>query len=222
MYFLVLWLSAAPCVFVCFFHVNLLLIASVWWGTVNDVCGTVIICSNQHKCLCVVVAAVLLMKHWHRDVLLLLLLLLFFIIIRTKSFILKDLTGGGTGTCLTLRPPRCWPWWGCLLLCSSSSLGIPHWTQLCTDTHQTGTVWLGLTRISAVMFTGMRTESRGGSGVLDAAALRQQRRLKQAIQFLHKDSADLLPLDGLKKLGTSKQGVCLFDNRPLSCRTFNE
>uniref|UniRef100_A0A3B4FWI3 Uncharacterized protein n=1 Tax=Pundamilia nyererei TaxID=303518 RepID=A0A3B4FWI3_9CICH len=44
-------------------------------------------------------------------------------------------------------------------------------------------------------------------GVLDAATLRQQRRLKQAIQFLHKDSADLLPLDGLKKLGTSKQGV---------------
>lgn len=36
--------------------------------------------------------------------------------------------------------------------------------------------------------------------------MRQQRRLKQAIQFLHKDSADLLPLDGLKKLGTSKQG----------------
>ncbi|XP_042352433.1 nuclear receptor-interacting protein 3-like [Plectropomus leopardus] len=56
------------------------------------------------------------------------------------------------------------------------------------------------------MFTGMRTESRGDPVVLDAAALRQQRRLKQAIQFLHKDSADLLPLDGLKKLGTSKQG----------------
>ncbi|XP_041795714.1 nuclear receptor-interacting protein 3-like [Chelmon rostratus] len=56
------------------------------------------------------------------------------------------------------------------------------------------------------MFTGMRTENRGDSGVPDAAALRQQRRLKQAIQFLHKDSADLLPLDGLKKLGTSKQG----------------
>ncbi|XP_042267968.1 nuclear receptor-interacting protein 3-like isoform X1 [Thunnus albacares] len=56
------------------------------------------------------------------------------------------------------------------------------------------------------MFTGMRTEDRGDSGILDAAALRQQRRLKQAIQFLHKDSADLLPLDGLKKLGTSKQG----------------
>ncbi|XP_038620751.1 nuclear receptor-interacting protein 3 [Tachyglossus aculeatus] len=32
----------------------------------------------------------------------------------------------------------------------------------------------------------------------------QQRRLKQAVQFLHKDSADLLPLDGLKKLGSSK------------------
>ncbi|XP_029290119.1 nuclear receptor-interacting protein 3-like [Cottoperca gobio] len=56
------------------------------------------------------------------------------------------------------------------------------------------------------MFTGMRVESRGDSGLLDAAALRQQRRLKQAIQFLHQDSADLLPLDGLKKLGTSKQG----------------
>ncbi|XP_022612073.1 nuclear receptor-interacting protein 3 isoform X2 [Seriola dumerili] len=52
----------------------------------------------------------------------------------------------------------------------------------------------------------MREEIRADSGVLDAAALRQQRRLKQAIQFLHKDSADLLPLDGLKKLGTSKQG----------------
>ncbi|KAM7415122.1 hypothetical protein PAMA_019783 [Pampus argenteus] len=58
------------------------------------------------------------------------------------------------------------------------------------------------------MFTGMRTENRGASaGIVDAAAaLRQQRRLKQAIQFLHKDSADLLPLDGLKKLGTSNQG----------------
>uniref|UniRef100_A0A3P9N8V5 Nuclear receptor-interacting protein 3 n=1 Tax=Poecilia reticulata TaxID=8081 RepID=A0A3P9N8V5_POERE len=56
------------------------------------------------------------------------------------------------------------------------------------------------------MFTGMRAENRSSSEVLDAAALRQQRRLKQAIQFLHRDSADLLPLDGLKKLGTSKQG----------------
>ncbi|XP_063053945.1 nuclear receptor-interacting protein 3-like [Engraulis encrasicolus] len=35
--------------------------------------------------------------------------------------------------------------------------------------------------------------------------MRQQRRIKQAIQFLHKDSADLLPLDGLNKLGTSKE-----------------
>ncbi|KAM4734761.1 nuclear receptor-interacting protein 3-like isoform 2-T3 [Anableps anableps] len=52
----------------------------------------------------------------------------------------------------------------------------------------------------------MRAENRSSSEVLDAAALRQQRRLKQAIQFLHRDSADLLPLDGLKKLGTSKQG----------------
>ncbi|CAI5665641.1 unnamed protein product [Oreochromis niloticus] len=62
------------------------------------------------------------------------------------------------------------------------------------------------THTPAIMFTGMRTENRGEKGVLDAATLRQQRRLKQAIQFLHKDSADLLPLDGLKKLGTSKQG----------------
>ncbi|XP_062969185.1 nuclear receptor-interacting protein 2 [Cynocephalus volans] len=38
----------------------------------------------------------------------------------------------------------------------------------------------------------------------DRAHLSQQRRLKQATQFLHKDSADLLPLDGLKRLGTSK------------------
>ncbi|MGH0130203.1 UNVERIFIED_CONTAM: hypothetical protein FKN15_041714 [Acipenser sinensis] len=39
----------------------------------------------------------------------------------------------------------------------------------------------------------------------EAASLRQQRRTKQAVQFMHKDSADLLPLDGLKKLGTSKE-----------------
>ena len=68
----------------------------------------------------------------------------------------------------------------------------------------------------ADMLSGMRTEPRGvhggdsgDPGVLDAAALRQQRRLKQAVRFLHKDSADLLPLDGLKKLGTSTQGVRL-------------
>lgn len=36
------------------------------------------------------------------------------------------------------------------------------------------------------------------------AILRQQRRLKQATQFVHKDSADLLPLDQLRRLGTSK------------------
>ncbi|XP_036008143.1 nuclear receptor-interacting protein 2 isoform X5 [Mus musculus] len=38
----------------------------------------------------------------------------------------------------------------------------------------------------------------------DRAHLSQQRQLKQATQFLHKDSADLLPLDSLKRLGTSK------------------
>ncbi|KAM8971858.1 nuclear receptor-interacting protein 2 [Pelodytes ibericus] len=41
-------------------------------------------------------------------------------------------------------------------------------------------------------------DMRGG------ALLRQQRRLKQATQFVHKDSADLLPLDQLRRLGTSK------------------
>ncbi|XP_043943555.1 nuclear receptor-interacting protein 3-like [Protopterus annectens] len=40
--------------------------------------------------------------------------------------------------------------------------------------------------------------------IRDKAILHQQRRLKQATQFMHKDSADLLPLDGLKRLGTSK------------------
>ncbi|XP_075408330.1 nuclear receptor-interacting protein 2 [Tenrec ecaudatus] len=51
----------------------------------------------------------------------------------------------------------------------------------------------------------------GGSGVRgpeaelrDRAHLSQERRLKQATRFLHKDSADLLPLDSLKRLGTSK------------------
>ncbi|XP_031754307.1 nuclear receptor-interacting protein 3 isoform X3 [Xenopus tropicalis] len=37
-----------------------------------------------------------------------------------------------------------------------------------------------------------------------SAILHQQRRLKQATQFVHKDSADLLPLDQLQRLGTSK------------------
>ncbi|XP_032839999.1 nuclear receptor-interacting protein 2 isoform X2 [Tyto alba] len=38
----------------------------------------------------------------------------------------------------------------------------------------------------------------------DKAILQQKRRLKQATQFVHKDSADLLPLDSLTRLGTSK------------------
>lgn len=46
--------------------------------------------------------------------------------------------------------------------------------------------------------------------IREAASLRQQRRMKQAVQFIHKDSADLLPLDGLKKLGTSKDTVRLY------------
>lgn len=52
-------------------------------------------------------------------------------------------------------------------------------------------------------------DSRRGqeASLRDRAHLSQQRRLKQATQFLHKDSADLLPLDSLKRLGTSKDLV---------------
>ncbi|XP_053742051.1 nuclear receptor-interacting protein 3-like [Synchiropus splendidus] len=56
------------------------------------------------------------------------------------------------------------------------------------------------------MLAGTRAEMRTDLGPPDAAVIRQQRRLKQAVRFLHRDSADLLPLDGLKKLGTSNQG----------------
>ncbi|NXB71861.1 NRIP3 protein, partial [Donacobius atricapilla] len=56
-----------------------------------------------------------------------------------------------------------------------------------------------------MFYSGILTEpSRKQVEIREAASLRQQRRMKQAIQFIHKDSADLLPLDGLKKLGTSK------------------
>lgn len=93
--------------------------------------------------------------------------------------------------------------WGSLL-CSDirNTSGIPGliWRQ--DNNGRTGTL-----SDSPVMFTGMQMENQGDSEALDAATLRQQRRLKQAIRFLHRDSADLLPLDGLKKLGTSKQGV---------------
>uniref|UniRef100_UPI00358EAC06 nuclear receptor-interacting protein 3-like n=1 Tax=Myxine glutinosa TaxID=7769 RepID=UPI00358EAC06 len=40
-----------------------------------------------------------------------------------------------------------------------------------------------------------------------SARFQQQRRLKQAMQFYHKDSADLLPLDSLKKLEAQPQDV---------------
>lgn len=48
------------------------------------------------------------------------------------------------------------------------------------------------------------SEAKKEIAIRDKAILHQQRRLKQATQFTHKDSADLLPLDGLKRLGTSK------------------
>lgn len=58
---------------------------------------------------------------------------------------------------------------------------------------------------SAAAWTGLLTEGgRKETDMREAASLRQQRRMKQAVQFIHKDSADLLPLDGLKKLGSSK------------------
>nr|XP_020021318.1 signal peptide, CUB and EGF-like domain-containing protein 2 [Castor canadensis] len=58
---------------------------------------------------------------------------------------------------------------------------------------------------SAMFYSGLLTEGgRKETDMREAASLRQQRRMKQAVQFIHKDSADLLPLDGLKKLGSSK------------------
>lgn len=53
----------------------------------------------------------------------------------------------------------------------------------------------------------MSETKKGELAIRDKAILHQQRRLKQATQFTHKDSADLLPLDGLKRLGTSKDLV---------------
>ncbi|XP_001504960.3 nuclear receptor-interacting protein 3 [Equus przewalskii] len=50
-----------------------------------------------------------------------------------------------------------------------------------------------------MFYSGLLTE-----GSRKETDMRQQRRMKQAVQFIHKDSADLLPLDGLKKLGSSK------------------
>ncbi|CAI9573712.1 unnamed protein product [Staurois parvus] len=49
-----------------------------------------------------------------------------------------------------------------------------------------------------------RGSPRKDQDLRGAAILHQQRRLKQATQFVHKDSADLLPLDQLRRLGTSK------------------
>uniref|UniRef100_A0A4W4F8G6 Aspartic peptidase DDI1-type domain-containing protein n=1 Tax=Electrophorus electricus TaxID=8005 RepID=A0A4W4F8G6_ELEEL len=63
------------------------------------------------------------------------------------------------------------------------------------------------TRADEVMFSGARADStRNVMEIREEAALRKQRRIKQGVQFLHKDSAELLPLNGLKKLGTSKEG----------------
>ncbi|XP_041833701.1 nuclear receptor-interacting protein 2 [Melanotaenia boesemani] len=63
----------------------------------------------------------------------------------------------------------------------------------------------------------MSEAKKGELAIRDKAILHQQRRLKQATQFTHKDSADLLPLDGLKRLGTSKdlQPHCIVQRRLL-------
>ncbi|XP_023655903.2 nuclear receptor-interacting protein 2 [Paramormyrops kingsleyae] len=63
----------------------------------------------------------------------------------------------------------------------------------------------------------MSEPKKGELEMRDKAILHQQRRLKQATQFTHKDSADLLPLDGLKRLGTSKdlQPHCIVQRRLL-------
>lgn len=53
----------------------------------------------------------------------------------------------------------------------------------------------------------IRGSPRKEQDLRGAAILHQQRRLKQATQFVHKDSADLLPLDQLRRLGTSKDLV---------------
>lgn len=59
-----------------------------------------------------------------------------------------------------------------------------------------------------MFYSGLLSEGgRKETDMREAASLRQQRRMKQAVQFIHKDSADLLPLDGLKKLGSSKDTV---------------
>lgn len=50
---------------------------------------------------------------------------------------------------------------------------------------------------------------RGQEAELRGPASSRQRQHRQATRFLHKDSADLLPLDGLKRLGTSKDWVRL-------------
>ncbi|XP_043915700.1 nuclear receptor-interacting protein 3 [Protopterus annectens] len=57
-----------------------------------------------------------------------------------------------------------------------------------------------------MFYSGVLRESsvRKDAEFRESASLLQQRKMKQAVQFMHKDSADLLPLDGLKKLGTSK------------------
>lgn len=62
----------------------------------------------------------------------------------------------------------------------------------------------------------MSEAKKGELAIRDKAVLHQQRRLKQATQFTHKDSADLLPLDGLKRLGTSKDLVSGPDHHNLA------
>ncbi|KAK1906768.1 Nuclear receptor-interacting protein 2 [Dissostichus eleginoides] len=65
----------------------------------------------------------------------------------------------------------------------------------------------------------MSEAKKGELAIRDKAILHQQRRLKQATQFSHKDSADLLPLDGLKRLGTTKDLLWRGGNTPSAAPT---
>uniref|UniRef100_A0A8C4R0P7 Uncharacterized protein n=1 Tax=Eptatretus burgeri TaxID=7764 RepID=A0A8C4R0P7_EPTBU len=54
----------------------------------------------------------------------------------------------------------------------------------------------------------MGDQMKRSTEMSNSARFHQQRRLKQAMQFYHKDSADLLPLDSLKKLEAVSERIC--------------
>uniref|UniRef100_A0ABI7ZAF7 Aspartic peptidase DDI1-type domain-containing protein n=1 Tax=Felis catus TaxID=9685 RepID=A0ABI7ZAF7_FELCA len=78
---------------------------------------------------------------------------------------------------------------------------IKGWREISDDSSGSPA---GATRQEARRVEGDSRRRGQEAALRDRAPLSQQRRLRQATQFLHKDSADLLPLDSLKRLGTSK------------------